>query len=51
MPEQDEKDNTTEEMSAKPTITIAELDDSEDSAETTEAKPTITIAEKQGGGE
>ena len=43
--ETDERDETTTEVEAKPTITIAERQGSQ----TSNAKPTITIAEKDGG--
>lgn len=46
MPEEQD-DTTTNETSAKPTITIAEKDGT--TAAPAEAKPTITIAEKDGG--
>jgi hypothetical protein len=43
--ETEDRDETTTEVEAKPTITIAEKQGSQ----TSEAKPTITIAEKDGG--
>ena len=43
--ETEDRDETTNEVEAKPTITIAEKQGSQ----TSDAKPTITIAEKDGG--
>jgi hypothetical protein len=43
--ETDDREETTDEVEAKPTITIAEKQGSQ----TSDAKPTITIAEKDGG--
>lgn len=44
--ETEDKEETTTEGQAKPTITIAEKQGSQT---TSDAKPTITIAEKDGG--
>lgn len=44
--ETDDRDETTNESDAKPTITIAEK---QRTANAADGKPTITIAEKDGG--